>query len=330
MNDLSILRHILNDPTYEVGDKIKSPIPLVYRGNNDDTTSFSTKYYEYEGEQRVRWRDFGYTPSPLGYDMVALYCYVAEFYDPSWIKPPNWKKKDGRPDREAAYKAIKAEKFEIYSPCSADLINSIKEPITFKKMKLTAAHLNYWSRLGVTWQLLRRFKVSGLEGLYRGPKKLWGTKRNNIGFHYQLRNNDKCYRPFNLNWKGKKSKYLHQGENLVPEGYDQLPKTGKLLIFTKSMKDVLFLTSLGYNAISGGSESMYELILPYVDNLSSRFEDMVFWGDPDAQGIRYSEELKKMFGKGRIAQSVIAKDPTDIWIETGDANIIHMVIKKAA
>ena len=206
-------------------------------------------------------------------------------------------------------------------------------PLRFFTMPINAHHFDYLDRLFIKWPTITKYEIQGLKELYMGPKKVYTHKDYNFGFFWKVGDiGEKGYIPFNR-WKNKHGvlkprKFFHQ--NLVGiEGLDKLSMGGDLLVWTKSMKDILVLDSLGYNAISCSSESMFGLLDDNLRYRLSSFKELVIWGDPDPAGERYAQEIKEFMGRGRIATSVGGKDPSDIIINTRDVNTIHQIIRNA-
>lgn len=77
-------------------------------------------------------------------------------------------------------------------------------------------------------------------------------------------------------------------------GFNKLPEKGKLLIVTKSRKDVLVLNLLGFNAISIPSETS-NLSEELINNIKLRFTTIILLLDSDKTGIESSEKLSSKY-----------------------------------
>lgn len=99
-------------------------------------------------------------------------------------------------------------------------------------------------------------------------------------------------------------------------GFYQLPKASKLLIVTSSMKDVMVLRELGYNAIAFNSEGIptkgdkAEFVKNTLEHLKTRFNNIVFFMDNDLPGKNYSLKLTSHY---RLPHMLIPdNEPKDI------------------
>jgi DNA primase len=76
------------------------------------------------------------------------------------------------------------------------------------------------------------------------------------------------------------------------QGYKQLPKKGKLLVITKSMKDVASMYSFGITAIAPNSETQF-ITDKMLEELKERFNHIVVFYDNDLPGISNMNKIKK-------------------------------------
>lgn len=149
----------------------------------------------------------------------------------------------------------------------------------------------FWSQFNITLDTLNKFNVSSIKyylcdgivkGIYRDECPMYA---------YKVYNHFKIYRPYG-------DKYTKWRNNLTEfdiQGYEQLPKNGNLLIITKSMKDVMCLYEMGYNAISPSSESTFipENVLK---QLKKRFKRILVCFDRDVAGVKSMRKIKRNTG----------------------------------
>jgi len=104
----------------------------------------------------------------------------------------------------------------------------------------------------------------------------------------------KIYQPYN-----KENKWRTNLTPLVVDGIKELPKSGKLLIITKSRKDRLVLKHFGYAAIAVNSESTF-IPEKVFEKLKARFTSIILFFDSDAAGKKNSDILSYRYGIPKI------------------------------
>lgn len=165
---------------------------------------------------------------------------------------------------------------------------------------------NYFSKLGISDYTLNRYGVSNVKCVYRNGKLHWRATLDNPIFSYSFPSGRiKLYRPLSVD-KAKKWYGNSNAEDVA--GLNCLPKSSKLLILTKSMKDVMVLREMGFNAISFNGESVGSGDVPYLEDLirtlKYRFENIVLLYDNDEAGVKHSLKLE---GKYRLRSCRLTK-----------------------
>lgn len=161
---------------------------------------------------------------------------------------------------------------------------------------------HYWMQYGITLEQLSKEEVFATKYVYIDSiKGCFKTEYSFVNPIYVYKEYD-----INLNYVGsriymplsddKRRKWLNNSPNhLVIQGIRNLSSEGDLLIITKSLKDVLVLRNLGYQAISLGSETMPISEDLYKD-LNKRFKRIITLYDNDVQGIKSSSQIEKKWG----------------------------------
>lgn len=149
----------------------------------------------------------------------------------------------------------------------------------------------FWSQFGISKDTLNKYNVSSIkyylcDGIVKGI-----YKDENPMYAYKVYDHFKIYRPL-------ADKYTKWRNNLTEndiQGYEQLPKTGDLLIITKSLKDVMVLYEMGYNAISPSSESTF---IPdkALKQLKKRFKRILICFDRDIPGVKNMRKISLKTG----------------------------------
>ena len=119
--------------------------------------------------------------------------------------------------------------------------------------------------------------------------------------------------------KRKEFRFIGNVSTKTIQGYKQLAKTGKLLVVTKSMKDVMCLYSLGISAIAPNSETQ-KLDVKMLESLKSRFKYIVYFYDNDLPGIKGMKRIRKEFPEliyYWIPRKYEAKDISDFYHKYG-------------
>lgn len=152
--------------------------------------------------------------------------------------------------------------------------------------------VKWWARYGITPEILKRFNVFSCKHVFLNDKLVAKSQQHcpiygYYGKKYHGQELWRCYFPkrtsfrFLTNWPTKKI-----------QGYDQLPKEGKVLVITKSMKDVLCLYSMGITAIAPNSETQF-LSNNVLEDLKKRFKYIIVLFDNDQTGISFMNKIKK-------------------------------------
>lgn len=166
----------------------------------------------------------------------------------------------------------------------ADIRVEIKE--------FTERELKWWKEYGVTPEILKKFHVYSCKNIFLNGELVNVSKNNNLMFGYYGGKKDKLelwriYFPgrkvyrFLTNWPAKKI-----------QGFNQLPKEGKLLVITKSMKDVMCLSALNITAIAPNSENLF-ISDSVLQDLKTRFKYIIVVYDNDQAGIANMRKIKK-------------------------------------
>lgn len=115
------------------------------------------------------------------------------------------------------------------------------------KTQFTEAGLDFWISFHITEETLNLFDVTELYGATINSNQV-GYKE--LAFAYRIGDKYKIYCPYN-----SKFKFVNNFPIKLAEGFFQLKKKSDTLIITKSLKDVMVLHELGYEAISPKSET---------------------------------------------------------------------------
>lgn len=179
-----------------------------------------------------------------------------------------------------------------------------KSTITIVEQPWGITDYNYWNQFGITFDILDEYNVFSAKYVYlnKGSRRLtFEYKKSNPCYAYRFTGEGRySYKIYFPNHPDKKYKWLFSGGSSSDiEGYDQLPLNGDILILTKSLKDVMVLNILGYNAISLQGEKN-KLEFDIHNKLKKRFNKIISFYDNDNTGLEGANYLYNEYKIGMI------------------------------
>lgn len=154
---------------------------------------------------------------------------------------------------------------------------------------------NYWYPYCISLKTLYKYNVFPCQRVFVLGKydlDLNATNDNPIYAYNFGKDKFKIYRPLNPTKKGK---FYSNIDNTIMQGMDQLPERGEGLIITSSLKDVMVLHELGYNAIAPQSENA-EFPEKLIDFLYASFGYIHILYDSDNAGYKFGMKFADKFG----------------------------------
>ncbi len=168
---------------------------------------------------------------------------------------------------------------------------SISTVISVSRKPFCKVDDDYWSQYCLERSDLRHFNVFPIQQYWINEiVQPWSYKLANPGYAYQIYNKYKIYKPLT----NKKDKWISNCGSYDIQGFEQLKYQGDLLIITKSLKDVMVLYKMGYNAIAPHGENH---LIPkcIIDSIKLRFNKIVILYDNDESGKIGSNKLSKKY-----------------------------------
>jgi DNA primase len=187
---------------------------------------------------------------------------------------------------------ISTSKVKQYKPKTEVVVKDPKKLIGIKRKNFCQSDRDYWSPYGLDKETLKKFGVCPIESFWVNEiKQPFVYTEECPMYAYKVFDKFKIYRPYSKNrldkWRSNCGQYDIQG-------WEQLIHNGDLVIITKSLKDVMVLYKLGYNAIATQSEnSSIPKIL--IDNLKARFKEVIIFFDNDKPGIEAAKKLSEKY-----------------------------------
>lgn len=148
----------------------------------------------------------------------------------------------------------------------------------------TNKELEWWKQFGISVKTLKKFHVFSIEHVFlNGELKFTSSEQCPIyGYYFGKDKNSvekwKIYFPLKENYR-----FLNNLSKKVLQGYHQLPKTGDLLVITKSMKDLMAMYEFGISAISPNSETLF-IDDKKLEEFKKRFKHILVIYDQDRPG----------------------------------------------
>lgn len=201
--------------------------------------------------------------------------------------------------------------------------------IQVEVQEFTENELKWWGKYGITPEILKIFNVYSCKHVFLNDQLFAKSQQHcpifgYYGKRYQGLELWRCYFPkrttfrFITNWPSKKI-----------QGYEQLPKTGKLLLITKSMKDTMCLYSCGITACAPNSENLFisDVVL---EDLKNRFEHIVVFYDNDRPGLSNMARIRKEHPElvyTFIPKKYGSKDISDFYKDHGRTETLNLIKK---
>jgi hypothetical protein len=173
------------------------------------------------------------------------------------------------------------------------IVQKEKVDLGIKKRKWKIADRDYWSQYGITKPTLEKFNVHPISHVFYNDTP-YAVKT--LAYAYVEEKDGKVsfkiYQPL----EDKKRKWINNANYTVHQGYTQLPKSGDLLIITKSLKDVMSLHDcMGISAIGLQSESVM-MKHSVMQEYRKRFTKVLCLFDNDEAGKKLSEDFTNEYG----------------------------------
>ena len=199
--------------------------------------------------------------------------------------------------------------------------------IQIEMQEFTDSELKWWGRYGISKDILKRFNVYSCKHVFLNDQLFAKSQQHcpifgYYGKKYQGLELWRCYFPkrtsfrFITNWPSKKI-----------QGYDQLPKKGKLLVITKSMKDSMCLYSCGITACAPNSENLF-ITDKVLEDLKNRFENIVVLYDNDRPGLYNMAKIRKEHPELTyifIPKKYGSKDISDFYKDHGRKETLNLI-----
>lgn len=254
-------------PGYTIGKgNTKSPF------HRDSLPSFSVKFYN----GKYRWKDFG---TGEGGDIID---FIRKVYNLDFNSAVQKIVKDfdnNEPLRKVDSHCLK----------NVSKKNTKSVELDCKSRLFLKKELDWWKEFGISDKTLEKYNVSAVEYLFfnKTPVK---CKTSTYCFkEFKNGTSIKIYSPFT-----PENKWYSNHKSEVLQGWENLPKTGDLLIIQKSLKDVMLMNELGYNSVAPQSETSF-IKKNVLEQLLKRFKRVVIFWDNDTTGLQEAQKWAEKY-----------------------------------
>lgn len=188
----------------------------------------------------------------------------------------------------------------------------------------TEEDLRYWLQYGISIATLQNYNVHCLRKVEVNGKLVYQHTNSNpcYGYYFPKSKHIKCYFPMAT---GDQIRFLGNANNYEDiQGYYQCnvkERRGGLLILTKSMKDVMCLRELGYDAMSIHGEGQH-FYRDFIRHIKKYYPKIISMYDRDKTGVKgmwylwRTHKIPAVFIPKSLASKSI-KDISDMYKELG-------------
>lgn len=315
VDSYTILTHYLrpyhNEPKLLQGVNISNP----FLAERQKTPSFNI-FCDLQGGHEWRFKDFATGDGGTAFDLV-MRLFGLDF-------------SQSKAKISQDFNLTSSSKPLIPIPSNIPPPNNLS--FSIQQRDFTAQELDFWKSPGITSEVLSQFNVKALASFSsisrKGKPYSIQSSSNNFIFAYDNVAWVKLYKP--LDEKKYKFQYLGQKPQNFVFGLAQLPEKGQFVFLTGGEKDVMALAAKGYHAISLNSETA-KPTPELIDDLRSRFDEVVILYDNDDTGIKQSEELAMAFGLAKVMLPPIpnrGKDISDFFSRGGTKEELGRLISE--
>jgi hypothetical protein len=191
----------------------------------------------------------------------------------------------------------------------------------------TPTELEWWGKYGINEKILKKFNVFSCNIVFLNNNYFAESAKHNpiFGYYGGKQNGLELWRIYFP--KRKNYRFITNWEAKKIQGYAQLPKKGKILVITKSLKDVMCLCSLGIPAIAPNSEHLF-ISAAVLADLKTRFDNIFVLYDNDLPGVKNLNKIKREFPELKyliIPRKYNAKDISDFYKLHGRQSLINLI-----
>ena len=189
----------------------------------------------------------------------------------------------------------------------------------------TSEELKWWGSFGISLKTLQKFKVFSIDSVFlNGVYHESSSEKNPIFGYFGGKDSFgnelwRLYKPLK-----RKYRFLTNWHSTLIQGSKQLPKSGEILVITKSLKDVMSLYEFGITAIAPNSENLFLTDAQY-NKLKTRFKSLYLLYDRDLPGVKSANKIRKKYPDLKVLLVPKVKDFTDFVKKYGTLKTLNLI-----
>ena len=189
------------------------------------------------------------------------------------------------------------------------------------------SELKWWSSFGISEKTLNKYKIFSVKTVFLNGNLFAQSSQHSpiFGYYFGKKGNIEQWRIYFP--KRKEFRFIGNVSTKTIQGYKQLPDEGKLLVITKSMKDVCLLSTLGIPAVAPNSETQF-VNDKLLQELKERFKNIILLYDNDLPGVRAMNKIRKQHHGlivCMIPRKYKAKDISDFYYKYGKSKTVELI-----
>lgn len=172
--------------------------------------------------------------------------------------------------------------------------NNEKSIIEVKRQSLTKDNIDYLNSYHLTKKIINYYNVYSPRNVWLNGRLFYTYTKDKPALAYYFGIDEQGRQKWKIYFYRSKDSWRFIGNTNRINGWVQIPESGKYLIITKSLKDVMCLARFKIPAIAMQSETQ----VPYdyiIDNLKNRFENIYTLMDFDYTGIRIACTIRRLY-----------------------------------
>ena len=154
--------------------------------------------------------------------------------------------------------------------------------------------LKWWAKYGITKEILDKYNVYSCKHVFLNGQLVAKSQQHCpiFGYYGKKYHNEELWRIYFP--QRKEGRFLGNWPTKKIQGLDYIPKSGNLLVITKSMKDVMLLSSFNIPAVAPNSETQF-ISSSMLEDFRKRFKYVVVLFDTDLTGISFMNKQKRLY-----------------------------------